>query len=139
MSPAFQPANVEALCSCILTTAQDTPTFQLSQHTAAIANTIKPDTIQRLGKCLLLIHGQVVNFFSIDDAIKKFFATLDSTFIKRTVKMHLLEDHMVEWITTHQAGWGLTGEQGAESIHAKLLNTHSGIRNPTAKLKSIMN
>ena len=75
------------LCgSCILTTAQDTPTFQLSQHTAAIANTIKPDTIQRLGKCLLLIHGQVVNFFSIDDAINKFFATLDSTFgvIKRT-------------------------------------------------------
>ena len=85
MSPAFQPTNAEALCSCILTTAQDTPTFQLSQHTAAIANTIKPDTIQRLGKCLLLIHGQVVNFFSIDDAIKKFFATLDSTFgvIKR--------------------------------------------------------
>ena len=38
--------------------------------------------------------------------------------------MHLLEDHMVEWISTHQAGWGLTGEQGAESIHAKLLNTH---------------
>ena len=23
-------------------------------------NTIKPDTIQRLGKCLLLIHGQVI-------------------------------------------------------------------------------
>ena len=51
-------------------------------------------------------------------------ATLDSTFgvIKRTVKMHLLEDHMVEWISTHQAGCGLMGEQGAESIHAKLGN-----------------
>ena len=34
------------------------------------------------------------------------------------------------------------GEQGAESIHAKfnsLIRTYSGIRNPTAKLKSIMN
>ena len=68
----------------------------------------------------------------------------DSTFgvIKRTVKMHLLEDHMVEWISTHQAGCGLMGEQGAESIHAKfnsLIRTYSGIRNSTAKLKSIMN
>ena len=67
----------------------------------------------------------------------------DSTFgvIKRTVKMHLLEDHMVEWISTHQAGCGLMGEQGAESIHAKfnsLIRTYSGIRNSTAKLKSIM-
>ena len=34
---------------------------------------------------------------------------------------------MVEWISTHQAGCGLMGEQGAESIHAKfnsLINTH---------------
>ena len=34
------------------------------------------------------------------------------------------------------------GEQGAESIHAKfnsLIRTYSGIRNSTAKLKSIMN
>ena len=72
----------------------------------------------------------------------KFFATLDSTFgvIKRTV--HLLEDHLVEWILTHQAGCGLMGEQGAESIHAKfnsLIRTYSGIQNSTAKLKSITN
>ena len=56
--------------------------------------------------------------------------------------MHLLEDHMVEWISSHQAGYDLMGEQGAESIHAKfnsLIRTYSGIRNPTAKLKSIMN
>ena len=35
--------------------------------------------------------------------------------------MHLLEDHLVEWISTHHAGFGLPvmGEQGAESIHAK--------------------
>ena len=36
------------------------------------------------------------------------FATLDSTFggMKRTVKMHLLEDHMVDWLSKHQAGCG---------------------------------
>ena len=49
------------------------------------------------------------------------FATLVNTFggMKRTVKMHLLEDHIMEWMSTHQAGCGLMGEQGVESIHAK--------------------
>ena len=44
----------------------------------------------------------------IDEAIKMLFATLDSTFggMKRTVKMHLLEDHMVDWLSKHQAGCG---------------------------------
>ena len=47
------------------------------------------------------------------------FATLDSTFrgMQRNVKMHHLEGHMVDWLLTHQAGCGLMGEQGAESIH----------------------
>ena len=72
-----------------------------------------------------------------------FFATLDSTFggMKRTLKMHLLEDHMVDWMSAHQAGCGLMGEQGAESIHAKfnsLARTYSGIRDPKLKLKSMM-
>ena len=71
------------------------------------------------------------------------FATLDSTFggTKSTVKMHLLEDHMVDWLSKHQAGCGLMGEQVAESIHAKfnsLARTYSRIRDPKLKLKSIM-
>ena len=48
---------------------------------------------------------------------------------------------MLEWVSTHRAGCGLMGEQGAESIHAKfnsLKRTYSGIRNPIARLKSIM-
>ena len=79
MSPAFQPANVAALCSCVLTTAKDTPIMadaynvhskfctillQFSEcHSLYDCNTIKPDTIQRLGMCLLLTHGHVVSFF----------------------------------------------------------------------------
>ena len=161
MSLTFQPSNVEALCSCVKKATQDTPIMtdannvhskfhtiltQFSEcHSLYDCTTIKPDTIQRLGKnayCWFMDMDYAS--FSIDDAIKKFFATLDCTFgvVKRTVKMHLLEDHMVEWITAHQAGCGLMGEQGAESIHAKfnsLIRTYSGIRNPTAKLRSIMN
>ena len=37
----------------------------------------------------------------------------------RTLKMHILEDHMLEWLSMHQEDCGLMGEQGAESIHAK--------------------
>ena len=35
------------------------------------------------------------------------------------IKMHLLEDHTVQWANSNHVGFGLLGEQGAESIHAK--------------------
>ena len=33
-------------------------------------------------------------------------------------KMHLLEEHVVPWLRRWHIGFGLMGEQGAESIHA---------------------
>ena len=44
-----------------------------------------------------------------------------NTYPEATVplKMHLLEDHAVQWANTYHVGFGLLGEQGAESIHAK--------------------
>ena len=37
-----------------------------------------------------------------------------------TVKMHLLEDHMVPFLRQwNWVGYGLMGEQGAESVHAE--------------------
>ena len=35
------------------------------------------------------------------------------------IKMHLLEDHTLQWANTNHVGFGLLGEQGDESIHAK--------------------
>jgi hypothetical protein len=35
-----------------------------------------------------------------------------------TPKMHLLEDHVIPWAKQWHVGFGLLGEQGAESIHA---------------------
>ena len=35
-----------------------------------------------------------------------------------TIKMHLLEDHATQWANATHVGFGLLGEQGAESIHA---------------------
>ena len=35
------------------------------------------------------------------------------------IKMHLVEDHAIQWAAAYHVGYGLLGEQGAESIHAK--------------------
>ena len=35
------------------------------------------------------------------------------------VKMHMLEEHTVPWARKTHVGFGLLGEQGAESIHAR--------------------
>ena len=35
--------------------------------------------------------------------------------------MHLMEDHAVQWAAAYHVGYGLLGEQGAESIHAKFI------------------
>ena len=37
------------------------------------------------------------------------------------IKMHMVEDHAVQWARSTHVGFGLLGEQGAESIHAKCL------------------
>jgi hypothetical protein len=44
-----------------------------------------------------------------------------TTFPEATVpiKMHLLEDHTLRWVNCNHVGFGLLGEQGAESIHAR--------------------
>ena len=54
--------------------------------------------------------------------------------------MHLLEDHMVDWLRKYHLGAGFMGEQGAESIHAhlnRLEATYSGVQNDLDRLKYI--
>ena len=57
-------------------------------------------------------------------------------------KMHILEQHMVEWLHRYHLGAGLMGEQGAESIHQhlhRLEDTNQGIVNPLQRLKYVFN
>eukprot|EP00731_Ephydatia_muelleri_P010733 Em0005g1319a len=71
----------------------------------------------------------------LGNAIKDFFNTFDAMFkgARRTIKMHILEHHMLDWIRSHQVGCGLMGEQGAESIHSQfnsLAATYKTIPDP---------
>ena len=57
-------------------------------------------------------------------------------------KLHMLEDHVIEFLTQWRAGLGFYGEQGGESIHAeisRMTNRYSSIRNPVDRLKYTMN
>ena len=47
-------------------------------------------------------------------------------------KMHLLEDHMEEWLGRYYLGVGLMGEQGVESIHHHLEERYLKISNKVA-------
>ena len=58
--------------------------------------------------------------FSPANNIEKFMTFYRDTFPDATVipKMHFLEEHTVHWLRKWGVGFGLMGEQGAESIHA---------------------
>ena len=59
------------------------------------------------------------------------------------IKMHMLEDHAVDWIRSN-IGFGFMGEQGAKSIHARFNRLYQNYctvfstSHPVEKLKYIM-
>ena len=56
-------------------------------------------------------------------------------------KMHMLEEHVIPWLRRWHLGFGMMGEQGAESIHAyfnSLGRTYRGIPDRVLRLKQMM-
>ena len=56
-------------------------------------------------------------------------------------KMHMLEEHVVPWLEKWHVGFGLMGEQGAESIHKQfnsLSRTYSSMPERVERLKQMM-
>ena len=60
-----------------------------------------------------------------------------------TPKLHMLEEHTVPWLQKWHAGFGMMGEQGAESIHAdfnQLERNHSNLKHHRVeRLKRVVN
>ena len=54
------------------------------------------------------------------------------------IKMHVLEDHAVPWAKSFHVGFGLLGEQGAESIHAKSTRLSTAITDKVQHLLCIV-
>ena len=58
-----------------------------------------------------------------------------------SIKMHLLEEHTVPWARLTGAGFGLLGEQGSESIHARfnsLQRTYHSMHDKVERLLSVV-
>ena len=75
--------------------------------------------------------------------IKEFMKFYRQAFPESTVlpKMHFLEDHVVPWLKKWKIGFGMMGEQGAESIHAyfnSLGRTYQSIPDPVKRLQHMM-
>lgn len=81
--------------------------------------------------------------YNAEKNIEEFMEFYRSSFPAATVlpKMHILETHVIPWLRKWHVGFGLMGEQGAESIHKyfnSLGRTYSGIAEPVQKLHYTM-
>ena len=56
-----------------------------------------------------------------------------------TLKQHLLEVHTVPWLREYKVGFGLMGEQGFESIHAKINDIEKDFRSELNQEKRGLN
>ena len=57
-------------------------------------------------------------------------------------KMHFLEEHTIPWLKKWGVGFGLMGEQGAESIHRhinEMKPMFSHMKDPVKRLKCLLN
>ena len=138
----FQLPNVKTLCIAISQMAQE----KLPHRSGEVAENMKNfinlfslfgkchnisdqnfidepqiHALDQVGKMLPFLFSDYLYFFPTKQAIQEFLAFFRDTFPTATVpiKMHLMEDHAVQWAAAYHVGYGLLGEQSAESIHVK--------------------
>ena len=89
-------------------------------HNISDQNFIDDHALDQVGKMYPFLFSDNLFFFPTKQAIQEFMAFFRDTFSTATVpiKMHLMEDHAIQWAAAYHVGYGLLGEQGAESIHA---------------------
>ncbi len=79
----------------------------------------------------------------LEKAIADFMAFYRLEFASASVlpKMHMLEEHMVPWMRSWRIGCGFMGEQGAESLHARLNcteNAYNNMRDRVERLRVVL-
>ena len=156
----MQPSNLE-LCYSVVQFAQNTLP-SLVQDAAAVYNKFKPvlslfakchfiydqrfvskEKAQKLGTCLFIMHTCQTFEHSTEQSIITFMDVFRCSFPTATipVKMHMLEDHTLEWVWAHNIGFGLLGEQDTESIHSRFNSLHctyAFVPNERGRLRNIM-
>ncbi len=94
----------------------------------------------------LLSHSKCIpteDHPKIQKAIDNFMEYYRTNFPESSIpfKFHLLEDHAVEWLSKYPFGFGLLGEQGAESVHAvmnRLKRNYTAMASDDKRLQTVV-
>lgn len=159
-SNSTQPKSIETLCNNIKklsnSAVQQSVDDVIAQFTTVLhlfskchhgynsSHFMNDEDIKELGKNNMYINvtKTSIECTFTEQNINNFMAFYRASFPEATVlpKMHILEDHVVPWFSRWHLGFGLMGEQGAESIHAHLMRmerTFQGIANEVDRYKYI--
>ncbi|KAL5460235.1 hypothetical protein EMCRGX_G033664 [Ephydatia muelleri] len=119
---ALKPSNISIMCSSMIQVAHEKcPTLvETVSATAEKFTTV----FSLLGRCHSIYDQLFIDELKVTElehAISEFMESFRASFPSSSIslKMHLLEDHTVPWAKRTGTGFGLLGEQGAESIHAR--------------------
>ena len=148
------------LCSSVVQVAQlHLPS--LSQEATDVYNKFQP-VFSLFAKCHFTYDKKIVNEEKANElgtymhtphnnnslmcaelSISSFMDLFRRTFPSASIspKMHMLEDHTMDWVRARNVGFGLLGEQGAESIHARfnsLQRTYASSPSGVERLKNVM-
>ena len=89
------------------------------------------DLLQGMQSIHLNTHSMYYTGSTVDEFLRLYRKSFPNATV--TPKLHMLEDHVVQWMRKWHWALGLHGEQGAESIHNifnTLERTYSAVRNP---------
>ena len=84
-----------------------------------------------------------MNIYILEADINTFMVFLRVNWPKVNIspKLHMLEDHVVDFIRNWHVGFGFYGEQGGESIHhefKRMKHRYCGIKNELDRLRYLM-
>ena len=159
-STPMQPKSIETLCenikklsnSAVQQPVDDVITqfttvlslFSKCHHGYNSSTFMKDEDIKQLGRNNVHINvpKTCIQCTFTEQDINNFLAFYRASFPEAIIlpKMHILEDHVVPWFSRWHLGFGLMGEQGAESIHAHLMRMErnfQGIANEVDRYKYI--
>ncbi|KAL5496861.1 hypothetical protein EMCRGX_G013231 [Ephydatia muelleri] len=138
---ALKLSNIQTLCQSLIQTAQNRlphRSTEIQHRTEILVN-----TFSLFARCHNIYDQNFINeaqTCALEQAIGQFMGFFRKSFPEATVpiKMHILEDHATPWANSTHVGFGLLGEQGAESIHAKFTRLGLAYTAVTDKVKHLM-
>ena len=131
------PISMGKHCSCFLN----------ATNILTVLPSLLLPSLRRYYMCIThtctLYYVWCLYLFCPESDIDEFLQHYRTTFPTATItpKLHMMEDHVVDFVGEWGVGIGMLGEQGAESIHTifnQLARTYANITNGVERLKSMV-